>query len=179
MNEITQMVALQRAVGHNPDPCECHQAETIDAIIERQDDFDQALTKQTVAHEHFSKRIDDHMHYEDQFKGEILKRFDSGDERMNNIEAQITGLNRLADAFDGFQKTLKVAGIIGAALVGTLLWIFAEKNGDIKAQQEVLIEHTATLRTMVASHQELERDYRRDFDRLQREIDRKHGKSMP
>ncbi len=139
----------------------CPHGEIMDAIIERQGRLE-------LAHENFTVRIDRHMEYEDEFKKEMTDRFKAGDDRMANIETEVISLNRLADAFEGFRKALHLVGWFAGAVLALFMWILLEKNADIKATQETLIKHAIALEKIVDSHQELERDVRREFDRLEK-----------
>lgn len=181
MNELTQMARLGIALGEGVDgahPCACSQGDTIDGILERQDEFDQSLMRQAMSSERFAERIDSHMAAEEAFKTEMRDRFKSGDDRMANIEAEIVALNKLVDAFDGFKRALmlgsKVAFWLGSALIGIALWVFTEKHANDKIISDTIVKHSIALERMVNSHQELERDTRRELDRLQRDIDHKH-----
>ncbi len=158
MTERDQIQALYSAMN-NDKPCP--HGEVMDAILERQD-------KLQSAHDHFTHRIDRHMEYEDEFKKEMTDRFKAGDDRMVKIEGDISALSRLADAFEGFKKALNMIGWISGAVLALFMWILLEKNADIKATQETLVKHAITLEKMVGSHQELERDMRREFDRLEK-----------
>lgn len=147
---------------------DCPHADMIDAIIDRQDILETDQIKDRAARERFSDRIDSHMKYEDEFKKEMGERFKAGDERMGNIEQQIGSLNRLVDAFDGFQKTLRITGYFAGAVVAIVLWIFTEKNADIKVSQDTLIKHSIALEKLVSSHQELEKDFRREIEMVRK-----------
>jgi hypothetical protein len=108
-----------------------------------------------------------HIKGEDDFKVEMTDRFKAGDERMANIEREISTLNQLVAAFDGFKRSLNIIAALSLAVLSIFLWILNEKNSDIKATQETLMKHSVALEKTIASHQELEKDTRKDFDRVE------------
>lgn len=138
----------------------CPHSDMIDAILERQDAIESENIKEKIAREKFSERFDFHVKTEEEWKKELGDRLKAGDDRMRKIEESVTALNRLVDAFDGFKKTLSIVMWFVTGIVGIMLWIFNEKNADIKATQDTLIKHSITLERLVTSQKDLEKDFR-------------------
>ena len=134
----------------------CPHGDLMDAIIDRQGRME----------DEYRSEIRDHMKNEDDFKREMTDRFKAGDDRMSNIETDIGSLKNLVAVFDGFRKSLNIIATMGGAIMLLFLWILLEKNADIKATQDTLLKHSVALEKLVYSHQELEKDVRRELDRI-------------
>ena len=68
-------------------------------------------------------------------------------------------------------RSIKFAGIIFSALLGVMVWVFAEKNSDIRAMQSTLNQHSMQINeTLVILKTDLEAG-KRDRDLLDKHID--------
>lgn len=68
-------------------------------------------------------------------------------------------------------RSVKFAGVIFSALLGVMVWVFAEKNSDIRAMQSTLNQHSMQINeTLVLLKTDLEAG-KRDRELLEKHID--------
>ncbi len=128
-------------------------------------------------------KIDEHIDEEDRNKAHFKGIFKAGEERMDKIEGNITNLNKLVDIFEGFSKSIRIIMYLGGVILAMFIWILFQKNDeiisishDIKAVQATLVPITVSLEKTIQAHQELEKDFRRDTARIERDIESLHPK---
>ena len=108
----------------------------------------------------FWVRLNNHMQQEED-------RFASGDYRMDRIEEDLKPIKKLYNATIG-------ASMVGALLLGTLLYIYHDDKGSLMAMQDAIYKQGIAIERLILSHSELEKDVRNDVARMERNIDRLH-----
>jgi hypothetical protein len=93
-------------------------------------------------------------------------------ERMERIEADLRPLRAMYYAVIG-------AGGVASMLLATLLYIYTADKGaitemqmSIRQAQEAIIKQGGAMEKLLLMHQELERDVRRDVERVEKSIER-------
>lgn len=110
------------------------------------------------------------MYLEEMREREDNKKFDEGEKRMARIEEDLRPLKAMYYAVLG-------CGGVGTFLLMTLLYIYQTDKNDSKQMQEAIYKIATTTEKLVVSHQELEKDYRRDIGRIEKEIETFHNRN--
>jgi hypothetical protein len=116
----------------------------------------------------FWARLDKHIALEEEREKQDEARFKAGAARMQEIEKDLRPLKQLYWAVIG-------SGGVAALLLGTLLFIYRSDKADLKAMQEILYKQGTAIELLIKSHQELEKDMRREVSRVDRDIERFHN----
>ncbi len=149
------------------DAKECAMADTLDLHAEKIGELDEKIESVVKA---FLPELRGHIKEEEENKKHFMQLLDSGDARMDRIESDLSSLNKLVDMFEGFGKSMKIVIVLGGCVLSLFLYLLLEKSNDMKSMQEIQIKHSIALERMLASHQELERDFRRDIGRVENAI---------
>lgn len=108
------------------------------------------------------QRLLNHLALEEAREKSDHEKFERGEARMDKIEQDLRPLNKM------FWAVIGSAGV-GVALLATVLWIYNNDREQASQMQHVLYEQGAAIKMLLQSHAELERDYRRDIQRLEAE----------
>lgn len=101
-----------------------------------------------------------HVEYEE-------KRFEEGERRMERIEEDLRPIAKMYNAFLGASAML-------SALIALMVWIYMGDRDSMKQMGEAIQKQGSAIERMILKHEELERDMRRDFTRVDKELDRVH-----
>lgn len=104
--------------------------------------------------------------------GRVEERFAEGDKRMASIEEDLKPLKKMYYAVLG-------SAAVGTMLLGTLIYIYnSDKSSIAEAvqrqanMQEAIYKQGTAIEKLLQSHQELERDTRRDIERIETNMNR-------
>jgi hypothetical protein len=89
-------------------------------------------------------------------------RLKEGETRMDRIEEDLRPIKKMYYALIG-------SSAIGGFLLMTLLYIYSQDKGDLKDMQQILYRQGTAIEKLLQAHVELEKDFRREFDRIERE----------
>ena len=68
-------------------------------------------------------------------------------------------------------RSVKFAGVVFSALLGVMVWVFAEKNADIRAMQQTLNQHSMQIsETLILLKSDVENG-KRDRDMVEKRLD--------
>ncbi len=119
-------------------------------------------------------RLIKHMLVEEEREKAELDKFSAGEARMARIEKELQPLNKMYYAVIG-------SGAVAFFLLATLLFIYKTDRANVDdmrktsdSMQQAIYEQGAAIKMMLQSHQELEKDFRRDVARIEKELDRRH-----
>lgn len=102
-----------------------------------------------------------------------------GNLRMGSIEASVGDLSNDMKPLKALYNAVVGASAIGTIAVALLLYIYtgaqdrlAEDRSNIKSLAESVQKHTVILEKVVMSHQELEKDTTKEFQRIEKVLER-------
>jgi hypothetical protein len=102
----------------------------------------------------FWQRLNNHM-----LKEELREKMDAN--RLDAIESDLQPLKKM------YWAVIGSGGVLGFLLM-TLLFIYNADRETIKGMQEILYKQGTAIEKLIQSHGELEKDYRRDIERIER-----------
>ena len=97
------------------------------------------------------------------------RRWKEGEDRMNRIEQDLRPLNKIYHAMIG-------AGTVGGLLIAGLIFVYQEDRGTLRNMVDVVYKQGTALEKLLARHEELERDTAKEFQRVEKAIERLHAK---
>lgn len=119
-----------------------------------------AMTMQGLSEEE-KNRLIRHMALEEEREKAQEAKFVIGERRMDAIEKDLRPLRALYYAVAG-------SGVVAAMLLSALLYIYGADKADLKEMQQAIYKQGTVMEKMIQAHQELEKDFRRESDRLER-----------
>jgi hypothetical protein len=96
-------------------------------------------------------------------------RFDEGDKRMNRIEQELRPITKMYHAFLG-------AGMTMGLLLAVLVWVYLSDVKKMTFVTDTLVKQGLVIEKILTKHEELEKDYRREFERVEKMLDSKAPK---
>ena len=102
----------------------------------------------------FWQQLQNHM-----IKEEVREQMDAN--RLDTIEKDLQPLKKM------YWAVLGSGGVLGFLLM-TLLFVYTEDRDTIKSMQAALYKQGTAIEKLILSHGELEKDYRRDIERIER-----------
>ncbi len=115
----------------------------------------------------FFLKVDRHMMLEEVRQKVEEEKFKQGEDRMQKIEEDLRPLKSM------YYAVLGSAGV-GTLLLLTLLYIYTRDRADADVMQQAIYKQGMAIEKLMQSHQELERDYRRDISRVEQEFEKYH-----
>lgn len=91
--------------------------------------------------------------------------FRAGHERMEAIEADLRPIRKMYWAVVG-------SATVGAALLATIVFFYQSDRADFREMQKVLHDQGAAIKVLIASHQNLDSDVRREHSVFERDIEK-------
>ncbi len=108
-------------------------------------------------------------------------KFDEGERRMTSIEQTIGRIDSDLRPIKNLYHAVVGAAGVGAAIFGLMLYIYSEDKTQQKGMHEslksavaVLNQHSIALEKLLQSHQELEKDTVKEFQRIEKTIENLH-----
>lgn len=98
----------------------------------------------------------------------VSDALEEGNKRMEKIEEDLRPVKNL-------YHTVVGASMIGTALVGLLIFIYVNDRETIKTLSESVQRQGLVLEKMIQSHQELEKDTTKEFQRFEKTLEKLHG----
>ncbi len=141
---------------------------TLDAHAEKLGELEEIVRPLESTPANFFDRLHLHMVKEEEREQADAEKFERGEARMERIEEDLRPLNKMYWAVMG-------STVVGTALIGLLIFIYQNDRSDVKAMQDAIYKQGTNIEKLIQSHQELEKDMRREFTRIDKEIDRNHG----
>jgi hypothetical protein len=111
----------------------------------------------------FFVRLEKHMLKEEMREEQDGKKFKAGEERMDKIEQDLRPLRSMYYAVLG-------SGGVASLLLMTLLFIYSSDREQAKELQQAIYRQGIAIEKLIHSHTELERDYRRDIERVEKAL---------
>lgn len=108
----------------------------------------------------------EHVRQEEHFQHESNERLREGNERMARIEEDLRPLKNLYHAVIG-------ASTLGVAFIGLVVYIYNADRDSIKALADSVQKQGVVLEKLIQSHNELEKDTVKEFQRIERILDKK------
>ena len=120
-----------------------------------------------------------HAHNEEQNQRVTNDALHEGNLRMGNIEENISELSSDMKPLKALYNAVLGASAIGTVAVALLIYIYtgaqdrlAEDRATIKSLAQSVHAHTVIIERMVQSHQELEKDSAKEFQRIEKILER-------
>ena len=97
----------------------------------------------------FIEKLEDHIQKEEVRDQKTEEIFKQGTERMDAIEHDLAIISGIVKKADGFIAATRIAtnviGVVGLALISTLIWIAKEKNAEFLKVQDNIDAHTVEI----------------------------------
>jgi sensor c-di-GMP phosphodiesterase-like protein len=111
----------------------------------------------------FFTRLERHMIAEELRENAENDKFSAGEKRMEQIERDLRPLRSMYHAVIG-------SGGVAALLLATVLFIYNNDREQTKELQQAIYRQGVAIERLILSHAELERDYRRDIERVEKAV---------
>jgi hypothetical protein len=91
-------------------------------------------------------------------------------------EMLVTHIASEETRLDTIIRALVIIGSLGALILASWGFVYFEDRADNKAARSLQNEMMSTIKTLLLKHEELERDTRRELDRIEKQMDGKAPK---
>jgi hypothetical protein len=95
---------------------------------------------------------------------------------MELREMLVTHIAAEETRLDTIIRALFIIGSLSTMILASWGWVYFEDRADNKAARALQNEMMSTIKTMLLRHEELEKDVRREFDRVEKQLDNKAPK---
>lgn len=126
-----------------------------------------------------AREFSEHAKNEEQNQKVTNDALHEGNVRMGNIEEHISELASDLKPLKALYNAVIGASVLGTFSLGLLLYIYtgaqeriAEDRVIVRSLADSVQKHTILIEKMVQKHEELERDTRRELDRIEKTLDK-------